>query len=361
MRLFTSSPGSPRSKAYSRNFPPLKQGQLVRGTVKRHAGNGMILTEIKGRTLLASSTVSVRVGDELILKVRQLRPKPQLQVVEALNNHGDSGRFSGLDQAFQFFWEEDLPITDALWKMTLNKDRQNWTKQFLADVQRQTEVWRRFLWNISFRTPDEVKLVQDWLSEVRRIFAPEVVERIVSGYFGGGVPYDASGSLAGIIADFTSWIRNLNGTESSWARALVAHEGHWQRIRSLHWERSQWYGGLMPFLFSDMEGLAATSIWNPAAAESLERPARLAFLACFKNGWTLHGLIEYRTKDVVGTIDVNSSVLKTRLEEQTGGFYRELSGKGYQDTFLRVEYDPAIAVDYRHLIPEKPTTQEYTV
>jgi len=337
----------------------LKVGQLVKGTVKRHMGSGLILTRMKGQTLLASTNLGVRVGDELLLKVKRLRPKPKLQVLEILSSATSSGKLTGTHKAFQQLWSKELPITAGLWNALMQSGENRGNTELIRVMQDQPDLWRRLLWNIAFNSTRTAGEAHQWVKNAPKIFTVQMIGQIHHHFAAPhSGPVDVN-TLSRAIARFAEWCRGLDPAAAAWKGLLKAHHLRWRTMRLLEWEGGYWYGGLFPSRYGDLPALNALSVWTPVGERSPERPKRLALLALFRNEWILHGVVEYRKQDVVGTLDVNSPEFEAALESETEQFRSALSGHGYRDINLWVHCDPSIGITYEGLIPEGPKTLQY--
>lgn|GEM_PF-4402172 len=346
-------------KAAGSGLPRFKTGQLVRGTVIKILGEGMIRARIRGHDLIASTSVTVSSGEDLLLRVVKTHPRPHLQVMDSLDG---STRFSGkMAQLIQTLLEQEIPITDNMVRMLSTADADRTITQLMQQVREHASFWRRFLWLADPQSKDQIQAVLAWLNTGKEIFSPAFLDQL-AGEIGLRANLQTVTDPMRALGELPRLIHLITGNTDIASRVRHSLELHWQQwhfIRGLMWESGRWLGTYFPFWWQNANGVAALTYWQAGEKASDEEPARLSILMACRNGWTMHFLLDYRMKDLAGAIEVNRADLAQLVQNLLPEFYRQLRNNGYTQAGVRVNLVEDLAVDYARLFTSNNIQQTY--
>lgn len=341
-------------------LPKFKTGQLVRGTVQKILGEGMIQARIRGHTLIAStSSVTVSAGEDLLLRVLQTQPRPHLQVMNSLSS---SLEYSGnMAQLVKTLLDLRIPVTYEMLNALTKDGSARTVLHLLQRFQENPRFWRRFLWASSLEKTSQIQSVISWLDSGAEIFSQE----FLSGLTGEMTDL-------GLFQSFPDFIRGLKkiprqlqllsdkGVLSPQVvEILTLHWGQWHSIQELLRHNARWFGTFFPFWWQNENGIAALSFWRSEVTTQDKEPARLSILMACRNGWVMQFLLDYRVTDLAGAIEVNQPDLARLIQDLLPGFHRRLQEQGYTQIGVRVNVVEDLEVDYAQLFPPDNAPQTY--
>ena len=342
----------------------LKPGQIVRGKVLRHLDGGRIMTRVQSHSLVARTGVQVSVGDLLVMYVKKLHPKPQLQV---LHRSGKSaGGAEGKREAGKLLTQlldQNLPVSRSLYSaLTGNRDSvSSQLSDWLIPLLREKPgFWQRMLYHAQLSSPDELQLAGEWLHSGSQLSAQLLQNRIMNL-----MPDLPQFSIAHLdlhsVKALMETVYGATGTQISFPEPLARHLRLWSGVNYFPWENSAWAGALLPFFLGEYAGLLGLSLWNPGDQRRSDKPARLALVGAFGEHDLFHGVFEYRTSDFAGVVEAGTPRLQRALEDHRNSFHKSLESSGYRNVAFRVNYTPGLTFDFTRLIPGVPATQTYQV
>lgn len=349
----------PGKRTATSRLPRLKTGQLVRGTVKKILGEGIIRARIRGHDLIASTSVTVSSGEDLLLRVLKTQPRPHLQVMDSLDG---SSHFSGkMDQLIQTLLDQEIPITDDMLRMLSEQEADRTIIRLMQQIQEHSSFWRKFLWVADPQSKDQIQSVMAWLDTGRKVFSPSFLNTLAEEV-GLRSNLQVVTDPTRVVDDLPRLMQSIIGNTdiaSHLRQSLELHWSQWQFIQGLMWENGQWLGTFFPFWWQEESGMAALTCWQPGKHGEDEEPARLSVLMACRNGWTMQFLLDYRMKDLAGAIEVNRADLAQLVQNLLPEFYRRLRKNGYTQAGVRVNLVEELAVDYARLFDSNNIQQTY--
>lgn len=328
-----------------------KVGQYVTGTVRRILGNNRILTQIQGQSLVASSQISVNVGETLLMQVSSVRPKPKLRVVNQLKKvdvrgKGQPGKF------FQQVSDLEIPVSpslfDALFGGEVDKSE---IEQILNALKRAPEFWRRLLWHSTFSAKSQLQHLAQFIHEGKNILSPAGIQQVLNAFS----PEIQVNSFTTLL----NFLQNSSGQLSQSVPGIADRINIWQVLQSLYWESGFWVGDMFPLRYGKESGVAAFSFWKPEQSGEFEMPIRLTILGAFRNDWQLHAVVEFRQQDLAGVIDVNSPDLGDRFTAHIPDSREKLRAHGFTNVHIRVNYITGMNLKLKHILPPVNTMSSY--
>ena len=330
----------------------LKVGQFVAGTVQKVLGNNRILTQIQGQSLVASSQISVNVGETLLMQVSAVRPKPKLRVIDQLKKIDTRGKKSA-NRLFQHFSDLDIPVSPSLFDFLFGAEAERAeVEKVLKAFQRAPKFWRRVLWHTTFNSFSQMQQLIESVNADGHFFSTEFIQQYFSAF-------PAKFRLSS-FGDLVSFLQNFTG-QSGYAGFNYTGSGTiWKVLQSLYWNSGYWMGDMFPLHFGQEKGVAAFSFWTPEESGEFELPVRLTILGAFINDWQLHAVAEFRQHDLAGVIDVNNSDFGNRLNEHIPKARKKLHDHGFSNVHIRVHYIEGMNLKPELLLPPVQSNNSYT-
>jgi len=344
------------------NTLTLKPGQIVRGKVLRHLEGGRILTQVQNTSLVAQTSVQVSVGDLLVMYVKKLRPKPQLQVMRRAEQKGGNG--IGRRNTGEFLTElldENMPVSKSLFtilagtEQPISADTEEW---LVTSLKQNPAFWRRLLYHSNLSSLDELISAAEWFNS-STLASSSLFTNQLHGIMSRRIPDQLfSLNLQSVKAMIQADIP-LASLSNAISKELGRHLHLWAEVNKMPWENKAWAGTIFPFVLGEQQGQIALSLWSPSGRSAAGQPNRLAIVVSVGNGNLLHGIFEYRTSDFAGVLEANSPSLHGHLEELRTDFHKSLESHGYRNIAFQMNYTPTLSFDYTGLLPEVPANKLY--
>jgi len=352
----------PGKQAAKNKLPAFKPGQIVQGRVNKILGKGYIQAHIHGRNLIASSEISVSIDEQLLFRVIKLKPKPHLQVMQSLDRSITSGSiFASDNKLLKTLLKYDLPITQEMIRMLQDNVGKNTIRKLINLIQENPVAWRRFLWNTSHQTADQLIQFGQWLDSGTKMLSGQFIRELAVQQLPEQI-LQLKSNLPAMMKAIGQFLRDSGGENLLGTNVLQQLEGHWMQwlsLRKASWNGGAWSGSYLPFLWEGEHGVLAFSHWKPRDNTEDVSPSRLSLISAFENGWVLQFLLEYREKDIAGAIDANENRLTLTVQELLSSFRQDLRKCGFSQIGVRVNTVRDLTVNYAQLLPAEHESLAY--
>lgn len=337
------------------SLPHFKKGQVVMGTVEKHISRGLVRTRILNHPFIASTKLSVSVGDNLLLHVTESQPKPHLQVISSkYSDKGHEEQLSGRIQTISQLLKTGFPLSLDSLKNGLFTNGFT-TNELSKLVAKHPEFWRKIFWNLTPASHADIQKIQKWYEVGHSLFSNSIVENIhVSGLQNN---FQYSASQAEIAISHLQLFNPINDGVSHLGQLLNAQSANMHFMNSLQWDYGNWIGLFFPFVLHENAGIMAVSYWQPYS--ELNLPKRLSMIAAFNNGWIIHLNFDYRKTDLAGLIEVNSNNCEKAVNQHLTHLLSDLEHKGFNHTGIRVRKTEKLTVEFSRLLPPVKRTETY--
>ncbi|MCF7802864.1 MAG: hypothetical protein K9N46_07280 [Candidatus Marinimicrobia bacterium] len=337
----------------------LRVGQFVSGTVNRHLGKNQVMTTIQGKPIIASSQISVNVGEQLLMQVKSVRPKPRLKVVQQIKSEKrSSAGEKKLKTVLETFQRYNLPVTPAVYSALLGeRQRHGGFSRLLDSFEAAPDIWRRLLWNASLPGKPALSAVVEWIEQTQIVFSPEWIRNHFHEFFSG---YQIQSFNEMIQAVHSLYNSNLSAGENT-SGGMSQYLHLWEQLLSIGWDTGYWIGGLLPFAYGEYSGLAGFGLWNPDRSDGRNTPTQLTLLGVLTDGRCFHVVLEFREDELAGVIDCNSQSLQQAFEENLPVFRTALQSEGFRTVHVRCNYIYNFSIDPAIIFPANNSQQTITV
>jgi hypothetical protein len=294
------------------------------------------------------------VGEQLLLYVKELEPKPHLKVLESLSRPSGNDEYRISKRDLLRLLKTGIPIDHKL-LLSIGRDPEFDIPAFAKLVRKDQKFWKRVFWHIPTLSYRDVRTFSDWLQESKSLLNQNLFNTSFEK-----LKADASfshlnnGDIFHRLLIYANTMMESNNIPG----VLASHLANWNQVRKLVWEYSFWSGSFVPFFLKGQAGILAMSIWHPKNAAS-RLPGRLSLLMALRNGWTFQSLFEYRETDLAGAIDVNNPECEKMANEQLASLVNSLRHKGFNHIGIRVNMVKNLEVDYTQLIPPVHHNEKY--
>ncbi len=337
------------------SMPDLKEGQITQGRVKRFLSNGLIIVSIKGRELVASTSFAVTAGEELLLKVNKLHPKPHLQVLQSMKR--DTGEYKENHHLIIVQWmlEHDLTVSLGIWRMLAEQVDTNINHKIHQLLKKHKSAWRKVFWNANPETIEELLAIANWLETGNEILSPSFVKDLTKQECEDSELTSVTSLREILFGDspYSELWEQSFSISKGFFEQIKEHISLWNRLQLLSWETGTWSGTAFPFRKGKIPGTGALSYWKPTQQGQDRIPNRFSLLMVLGNGWLMKMTVNFRQDDIAGTLVVNTKEFQTEIEKQLPSFRRKLQEMGYQHFGIGLALRQDLEMNYAHLLPEK--------